>query len=156
MVWQEINLATKNYWFFLSGLNELLGGWAVPVGYSTKDVFRVPNLGNPSPTLDVPYVSAVCCLRSVGVSPSVYVRMYAGVRPNFASLFHFLSRSFLASPFSRLAVRVPCVLSRYGEDLTAWLSSQQESKLRDRCAKFKARTLEKSSLMILDPLHVSL
>lgn len=69
-----------------------------------------------------------------------------GVRPNFASLFRFLSRTFLASPFSRLAVRVPCVLSRCGEDLTASLSSQQESKLRDRCAKFKARTLEKSSL----------
>lgn len=69
-----------------------------------------------------------------------------GVRPNFASLFRFLSRSFLASPYSCLALRVPCVLSRCGEDLTASLSSQQESEFRDRCAKFKARTLEKSSL----------
>lgn len=51
MAWQEANLTTKNYWFFLSELSELPGGWAVAVGYSTKDVFRVPNLGNPSPTL---------------------------------------------------------------------------------------------------------
>jgi len=91
------------------------------------------------------------CLPCVAFVPWVYSRLCMcayvhGVRPNFASLFRFLSRSFLASPYSRLAVRVPCVLSRCGEDLTASLSSQQESELRDRCAKFKARTLEKSSL----------
>lgn len=61
VAWQEENLTTKNYWFFLSELNELPGGWTVPVGYSTKDVFQVPNLGNPSPT-PAPSLSRGLCL----------------------------------------------------------------------------------------------
>lgn len=48
--------------------------------------------------------------------------------------------------FSSLAAHTPCVLSRCTEDLTALLSSQQASELRDRCAKFKVRIPEKSSL----------
>ena len=73
-----------------------------------------------------------------------------GVRPLLLFLFSFLSLSLfrLSSfpSFSSLAAHTPCVLSRCTEDLTALLSSQQASELRDRCAKFKVRIPEKSSL----------
>lgn len=66
------------------------------------------------------------------------------------SLSFFPSLPFvcpLCPSFSSLAARTPCVLSRCTVDLTASLSSQQASELRDRCAKFKVGIPEKSSLM---------
>lgn len=70
-------------------------------------------------------------------------RVCQGFVPLSFSLFaplpisFFLFRLSSFPSFSSLAAHTPCVLSRCTEDLTASLSSQQASELRDRCAKFK-------------------
>lgn len=90
---------------------------------------------------DSPWLHYSCpcvdvCARGSSYSPSL----------SFSLGFFFPFRLCSSPSFSSLAAHTPCVLSRCTEDLTASLSSQQASGLQDRCAKFKVRIPEKSSL----------
>ena len=137
VAWQKANLTTKNYWFFLNELNELPGGWAVPVGYSTKDVFRVPNLGNPF--LFLRTFVLVC------VWFDVLLRMWVYINRTVTTCIrntHENCPTRTPLPLSS-ALHAHSVFNECDQDSTASLLFSKNSRSSEnRCAKFKVKIWE--------------